>query len=76
MQALAEGERGEVAYGQAFDIKAERRQVDFDSLGSSNRSYETGYEITLRNARPSAVVVDVIEQFNGDWRISQKACAM
>ncbi|RED45114.1 DUF4139 domain-containing protein [Aestuariispira insulae] len=75
LKALAEGERGEVEYGQAFDISADRKQVDFEKLGAGSRSnnYETTYEITLRNARPAGVVVDVIEGFNGEWRILEES---
>lgn len=83
LKALAEGERGEVEYGQAFDISAHRKQLDFEKLGPSRKdnnfetpyetTYETTYEITLRNARPAGVVVEVIESFNGEWRILEES---
>jgi hypothetical protein len=58
--------------GMAFDLKAERilkdRQViDRDQYG--RETYRETYEITLRNQKDSAVVVEVKERLQGTWKI-------
>jgi len=51
--------------GDAFDVTATKKQTDFKSLPGS--SYESEYEIVLRNAKPIAQNVLVIEPIPGDW---------
>ncbi len=51
--------------GTAFDIVCERKQTDYKHLGG--RLYEMEFEITLRNHKETAVVVDVNEPIGGDW---------
>lgn len=46
--------------GDAFDVTGERRQADFVLDGAHRQMTET-VEVTLSNARPSAVTVDVVE---------------
>ena len=53
--------------GNAFDVVAERKQTDFQRLGS--RSVEVEYEISLRNHKPDPVTVNVNEPIGGDWSI-------
>jgi hypothetical protein len=53
--------------GNAFDIVAERKQTDFQTLGP--RSYEMAFEIALRNHKPEPITVLVNEPIGGDWRI-------
>jgi hypothetical protein len=53
--------------GEAFDIVAERRQVDFRQL--SSRLYESEWEITLKNRKNKDVVVGVVEPFFGNWQL-------
>ena len=52
--------------GEAFDIVSERVQLDFQQ---NNRSYETEWEVTLRNHKDVPVTVAVIEPVYGDWEI-------
>jgi len=48
--------------GKAFDVVAERKQLDFKSDGSgSNRVYESEWEITLRNHKDEDITVGVVE---------------
>lgn len=56
-----------VQIGSAFDVVCERRQTDFQDLGSS--TYELAYEVTLRNRKESAITVEVNEPIGGDWTI-------
>jgi len=51
--------------GDAFDIVAERKQTDYKNLGAS--TFESEYEITLRNHKDTAITVEVNEPIGGDW---------
>jgi hypothetical protein len=53
--------------GNAFDVVAERKQTDFRRL--SDRLFESEYEITLRNQKDSAIIVEVNEPVGGDWEM-------
>jgi hypothetical protein len=51
--------------GNAFDVVAERKQTDFQKLGSN--TYEMAFEISLRNHKDTPVTVEVNEPIGGDW---------
>jgi hypothetical protein len=51
--------------GNAFDVVAERKQTDYQRLGS--RTVEEEFEISLRNHKPDPITVDVNEPIGGDW---------
>jgi hypothetical protein len=53
--------------GNAFDVVAERNQVDFEKIDSS--TYEVAYEVTLRNHKTTAVTVEVNEPIGGTWKM-------
>ncbi len=53
--------------GNAFDVVAERKQIDFEKIATS--VYEVEYEITLRNHKAVPVSVEVNEPIGGTWRI-------
>jgi hypothetical protein len=53
--------------GNAFDVVAEREQVDFQKITSN--VYEVEYEIVLRNHKTTPVTVEVNEPIGGTWRI-------
>jgi len=53
--------------GNAFDVVAERNQVDFQKIAAS--TYEVEFEITLRNHKPSPISVEVNEPVGGTWRM-------
>ncbi|MFP5419413.1 MAG: DUF4139 domain-containing protein [Gammaproteobacteria bacterium] len=58
--------------GDAFDITADRKQTDFQTLARSGRFssvFESAYEIVLKNAKPEAVTVTVREPMPGDWTV-------
>lgn len=57
--------------GSAFDLSAERRQMSFRQLGE--RSSESGWRMTLRNARDEAVTIRVQQALAGDWEIVQES---
>jgi hypothetical protein len=51
--------------GNAFDVVAERKQTDFQKLGSN--TYEMAFEISLRNHKDTPITVEVNEPIGGDW---------
>jgi hypothetical protein len=53
--------------GNAFDVVAERNQVDFQKIGPS--TYEVEFEIALRNHKPAPISVAVNEPVGGTWRM-------
>ncbi len=55
--------------GNAFDVVAERKQIDFEKIATN--VYEVEYEITLRNHKSAAITVEVNEPIGGTWRILQ-----
>lgn len=57
-----------VKVGDAFDIVAERKQIDYKVLASGHL-YEYAYEIKIRNHKDSAVNVIVNEPIGGDWEM-------
>jgi hypothetical protein len=50
--------------GNAFDVVAERKQVDYKTFG---RAFEFAFEIALRNHKPEPLTVLVNEPLGGDW---------
>jgi hypothetical protein len=53
--------------GNAFDVVAERKQIDFEKIATN--VYEVEYEVTLRNHKSSTVSVEVNEPIGGTWKI-------
>jgi hypothetical protein len=53
--------------GTAFDVVAERKQVDFRRIGGN--VYEMEFEVVLRNHKTTPVSVEVNEPLGGTWRI-------
>jgi hypothetical protein len=53
--------------GNAFDVVAERKQIDFEKITSN--VYEVEYEVVLRNHKTAPVSVEVNEPIGGTWRI-------
>ncbi len=56
-----------IKMGEAFDVVADRRQMDYDILGSCVS--ESSWEISLRNHKDESSVVEVMEPVGGDWEI-------
>jgi hypothetical protein len=53
--------------GNAFDVACERKQTDFQRVGTN--VYEVEYEIALRNHKTTPVSVEVNEPIGGSWRM-------
>lgn len=60
-------ERLSVQIGSAFDVVCERRQMDYQSLGSS--TFELAYEVTVRNRKDTPITVELNEPLGGDWTV-------
>ena len=56
--------------GDAFDVKAARKQTSFRKLaGSPNAVHESAFSIELTNAKDVPVTVKVVEPVPGDWEM-------
>jgi len=58
--------------GDAFDVTANKKQVDFKKARFNtpyHSAYESAYEIELKNAKSEAVTVTVREPVPGEWTI-------
>ena len=53
--------------GNAFDVVAERKQIDFEKIATN--VYEMEYEVVVRNHKTTAVTVEVNEPIGGTWRM-------
>ncbi|MBI4989521.1 MAG: DUF4139 domain-containing protein [Rhodocyclales bacterium] len=53
--------------GDAFDVKAARRQASFRKV--ADKVYESAYSIELSNAKDVPVTVKVVEPVPGDWEM-------
>lgn len=60
-------EKVRVSVGGAFDIAAERKQMDQKQVTS--RLIETSFQITLKNHKTEPVEVTIVEHAYGDWEV-------
>jgi len=58
-------EKIKVKLGDAFDVVGSRKQTDWKKI--TYDTYETAFEISLRNHKKEDVVVKVIEPIPGEW---------
>lgn len=72
----AAGEIVRLKPGNAFDVTVERKQTDFRRLAGEGlkdpregNTFESAFEILLRNARKEAATVTVREPIPGDWQM-------
>ena len=62
--------------GDAFDVTADKKQTDFkrrDAPHPWTYTYESAYEIVLKNAKKEAATVIVREPVPGDWTMLQES---
>jgi hypothetical protein len=60
-------EKVRIKMGEAFDVVADRKQMEWKALG--NCVSESAWEIEVRNHKDEAVHVEVREPAGGDWTI-------
>lgn len=61
--------------GESFDVTGSRKQTEYKMLPSQDqtvRTYESAYEIVLKNAKNNSVTVQVKEPIPGSWQILQE----
>lgn len=63
-------EKVSLTLGEAFDIKVRKKQTEYKRR--SDRGYEASFEIEVRNHKDTPIVVDIYEQFYGEWRIIEQ----
>jgi len=69
-------EKVRLKLGDAFDLTAQRKQTDFKALGAQGQYrnvVESSYQIDLKNAKPEAATVTLLEPLQGDWEITQNS---
>ncbi len=67
LKAASPGESVRLTTGRAFDLIAERRQILWKKLAAD--TFETAWELLLRNERREETSLRVIESIPGDWMI-------
>jgi hypothetical protein len=71
-------EKVRLRLGDAFDVTADKKQVDFKRREPTNKAsyvFESAYEVTLRNAKSEAVTVTVREPVPGEWSMLEQSHA-
>lgn len=51
--------------GDSFDVTASKKQTDYHAI--TGTGFESAYEIVIRNAKPTAETVQVVEPIPGEW---------
>ncbi len=62
--------------GESFDVTADKKQTDFKILprpSKGNSSFESAYEISLKNVKKEKILVTVQEPISGDWTITSES---
>ncbi|MBS1170778.1 MAG: hypothetical protein H6R01_1696 [Burkholderiaceae bacterium] len=69
-------ERIRLKLGDAFDVTADKKQTSFRKIDGDkkyNYTFESAYQIVLKNAKKEEVTVTVQEPMPGDWKISDES---
>jgi hypothetical protein len=67
IQHTPKGEEVRLRIGKAFDVVAERRQLDYQR--KTNKLHESEWEITLRNHKAEPISVGILEPIYGNWSV-------
>ncbi|HTY21231.1 MAG TPA: DUF4139 domain-containing protein [Geobacteraceae bacterium] len=60
-------EKVRIKVGDAFDVVGSRKQTDWKKIARD--TYESAFEITIKNHKKEDVTVRVLEPIPGDWQI-------
>ena len=60
-------EKVRIKVGDAFDVVASRKQTDWKKIATD--TYESAFEIILKNHKEEDVIVRVVEPIPGDWQM-------
>ena len=66
------GETVRLHLGDAFDVTARKKQTEWRIVEPAG-TYESAYEIVLRNAKAAPETVLVVEPIGGDWTILESS---
>lgn len=66
-----EGEKARITLGAAFDVTARAARTAYERL--SDRSYETGQQITVKNAKAEAAEVVVVGDMPPGWSLREES---
>jgi hypothetical protein len=66
-----EGAELRLNIGRAFDVTAKAKQTDFERL--SDKSHESAQAITVKNAKESAVEVQIVGDLPLEWRMVEES---
>ena len=64
-------ERVRIKMGEAFDVVADRKQMEWRALGSCVS--ESAWQVELRNHKDEGVKVEIREPASGDWTILESS---
>jgi hypothetical protein len=71
-----ENETVRLKLGDSFDVTAAKKQTDFKKLAGSGRynySFESAFEMVLKNGKDKPASVKIVEPIPGDWRILEES---
>ena len=60
-----------IKMGNAFDVVGERIHKEWRELGA--RTFESEFEISIRNRKEEAITVHIVEPIPGDWTILESS---
>ncbi|MGD1880229.1 MAG: DUF4139 domain-containing protein, partial [Kiloniellaceae bacterium] len=66
-----EGEKARLSLGEAFDVTARAQRTAYERL--SDRSYETGQRVTVKNAKDEEVEVVLAGQMPQGWTLREES---
>ena len=67
----SEGERVRLTTGRAFDVTGRARRTVFERI--SNKTYDTGQDIEVKNAKDRAVSVTLVGHMPRGWRLLEES---
>ena len=70
---VAEGERIELRVGEATDLVAKRRLMDYRQTGTKPYEAEAAVQLTLRNRTDKDVHVQIREPLPGSWKVVESS---
>jgi hypothetical protein len=70
---VAEGEPMELLVGEASDLVAKRRQIDYQQTGTKPYEAEITALVTLRNHTDAEAHVKVREPLSGSWKVLESS---
>lgn len=71
-----ENETVRLKLGDAFDITASKKQIDFKKVSGFspyNYVYESAYRLELKNGKKERVTVKILEPIPGDWEMLEES---